>query len=263
MTLRRAIASASLLLLVQGHALAAAAYVAIPGGELRTVLPPDAKDTPARVSPMLMRSMPVSNAEFMNFVAQNQQWRRDRTATSLADKSYLAHWAAPDSLGTQAQPDQPVTQVSWFAASAYCESEQGRLPLWHEWEWVAAADETRYDARADPAWRERILSWYARPGSSKLPPVGHTARNAYGIYDLHGVVWEWVEDHAGIMVSSDNREQGDPDLLKFCGAGALSVNDRENYAVLMRLALLSSLQAAQTTRNLGFRCVRESRETVK
>jgi formylglycine-generating enzyme required for sulfatase activity len=60
------------------------------------------------------------------------------------------------------------------------------------------------------------------------------------------------------MVSSDNREQGDPDLLKYCGAGALSVADRENYAVLMRTALLSSLRAADTTRNLGFRCARDA-----
>jgi formylglycine-generating enzyme required for sulfatase activity len=70
-------------------------------------------------------------------------------------------------------------------------------------------------------------------------------------------MWEWVEDFAGLMISADNREQGDPNLLKFCGAGALSTQDRENYGILMRVALLSSLQAANTTRNLGFRCARD------
>jgi formylglycine-generating enzyme required for sulfatase activity len=64
------------------------------------------------------------------------------------------------------------------------------------------------------------------------------------------------------MVSGDNREQGDADLLRFCGAGALSVTDRENYAILMRTALLSSLKANSTTRNLGFRCARDSRRTT-
>jgi len=44
-----------------------------------------------------------------------------------------------------------------------------------------------------------------------------------------------------------------------CGAGALSINDRENYAVLMRVAMLSALNGADTTMNLGFRCVREVR----
>ena len=52
------------------------------------------------------------------------------------------------------------------------------------------------------------------------------------------------------------RTQGDADLLKFCGAGAINIIDRDSYAVLMRIALLSSLNAADTTSTLGFRCVR-------
>jgi formylglycine-generating enzyme required for sulfatase activity len=59
-------------------------------------------------------------------------------------------------------------------------------------------------------------------------------------------------------VSSDSRNQGDPDKLKFCGAGALSVSDRDDYAVLMRLAMLSSLEADYTTANLGFRCAADA-----
>ena len=71
---------------------------------------------------------------------------------------------------------------------------------------------------------------------------------------MQGLVWEWVEDFNALMVGADSREQGDPDLLKFCGSGALSIQDRENYAVAMRVAFLSSLQAHDTTINLGFRC---------
>jgi formylglycine-generating enzyme required for sulfatase activity len=67
-------------------------------------------------------------------------------------------------------------------------------------------------------------------------------------------VWEWVEDFNALLVSADSREQGDPDQLKFCGAGALSIQDRSNYAVAMRVAFLSALQAHDTTINLGFRC---------
>jgi formylglycine-generating enzyme len=85
----------------------------------------------------------------------------------------------------------------------------------------------------------------------------------YGIYDLHGLVWEWVEDFNALMISGDNREQGDPDLAKFCGAGALSVTDRENYAVLMRVSMLSSLQANYTTKNLGFRCAQDTAKVAR
>ena len=138
-------------------------------------------------------------------------------------------------------------------------SAQGaRLPTWNEWEYAAAADETHRDARQDPAWRERILGWYSRSSRDALPSVGLQAPNAYGVHDLHGLVWEWTEDSSSLMVDSDNRTQGDPDKGKFCGAGALSMDDRENYAVLMRVAMLSSLEGRDTTANLGFRCARSA-----
>jgi len=63
-----------------------------------------------------------------------------------------------------------------------------------------------------------------------------------------------VEDFGSLMVSGDSRVQGDPDKLAFCGAGALSAQDRDNYPILMRIAYLSALQARSTGRVLGFRC---------
>ena len=88
-----------------------------------------------------------------------------------------------------------------------------------------------------------------------MAAVGGEA-NAYGMQNVHGPVWEWVDDFNALLVSVDSRTQGDPDKLQFCGAGAISLKDRDNYAVLMRIALLSSLGAADTTNNLGFRCAR-------
>ena len=58
-----------------------------------------------------------------------------------------------------------------------------------------------------------------------------------------------------MMVSADNREQGDPDLNRFCGTGALTLEQKENYAMLMRVATLSSMQASYTSSSMGFRCV--------
>jgi formylglycine-generating enzyme required for sulfatase activity len=231
----------------------AAEYARIGGGSFASVLPPDGKSAPAAVASFRLRTLPITNGEFLAFVRAHPQWRRDDVASIFADDQYLAHWTGALQLRDD-QRQQPVTHVSWFAAAAFCESEHARLPSWYEFEFAAAADETRADARGDPAWRERILDWYARPSTAALPDVGGSAANVYGIHDMHGLVWEWVSDYASLMVSGDNRDQGDPDLLKFCGAGALSTQDRENYAVLMRIALLSSLKAADTTANLGFRC---------
>jgi formylglycine-generating enzyme required for sulfatase activity len=250
----RALALACLGLLLALPA-AAAEYAALPGGTFTSVLPADGKAAPAQVAPFRLRTELVTNAEFLAFVKAHPAWRRDKVARILADARYLTQWASADTLGDEVLPRQPVTRVSWFAAQAYCESERARLPSWYEWEFAAAADATRRDARADPAWRESILGWYSRPSTTALPQIGGAA-NIYGVRDINGLVWEWVDDFNALMVASDSRDQGDPDLLKFCGAGALSMQEKENYAVLMRIAMLSALKAADTTNNMGFRCAK-------
>lgn len=231
-------------------------YAKLPGGAYSSALKYEDSGSGVRVAPFALMSRPVTNAEFLAFVRQHPQWRRDSVAGVFAESRYLSQWAGPTQPGPGALPHQPVVWVSWFAASAYCKAQGAHLPTWAQWEYAAAADERRTDARRDPAWRERILAWYAQSSKHALPMVGQQRPNAYGVHDLHGLVWEWTEDFSALLVSADNREQGAPDRLKFCGAVALSVNDRDNYAVLMRVAMLSSLDAADATANLGFRCAR-------
>ena len=238
-------------------AVAETGFVRIAGGDFATTIKYEDVRGASRIAAFEIMQRPVTNAEFLAFVKGHPAWRRDQVAPVFAGPDYLAHWRAATRLAPGRQGAQPVTRVSWFAASAYCAAAGARLPRWIEWEYVAAADALRHDARTDPAWRERILAWYARPASSALPKAGAQAPNAYGIRDLHGVVWEWVDDHGAMLVDADNRNQGDGARGRFCGAAALAANDRSNYAVLMRVAMLSSLEAADSTTSLGFRCVKE------
>jgi len=230
-------------------------YIPVPAGTLASVISNDADNAPVPIQAFAMRIAPVSKGEMLRFVVANPQWQRDRVARTFADEGYLQDWRSPLGLADGHAAAEPAVNVSWFAAEAYCESEGGRLPTWYEWEYIAAADATRRDARGDPAWLARILGWYARPAGSALPAVGGAA-NVYGVRDMHGLVWEWVDDFNALLVDSDSRSGDDPDKLKFCGAGAINLQDRQNYAVLMRIALLSSLNAADSTTSLGFRCVR-------
>lgn len=232
-------------------------WVTLPGGPFRSAMALDQPSLNAPVRPFRLMDTVVTNRQFLEFVRANPQWQRSQVPTALAESRYLSHWQTATQLGPAALPDRPVVWVSWFAASAYCKAQGARLPTWTEWEYAAAADETRRDARADPAWRERILNWYAAPSTDALPAAGLDAANVYGVRDLHGMVWEWVDDYSALLVSPDNREQGDPDQLRFCGAGALTAADRDNYAILMRIAMLSSLEGADATAHLGFRCARE------
>jgi formylglycine-generating enzyme required for sulfatase activity len=242
------------LLLCLAGACAAAERLPIGPAELDSVLSTGAGQPPVHVNRFVLDRLPVTNGEFLLFVRTHPQWQRGHAPTLFADDDYLSHWAGPDALGAATQADQPVTRVSWFAARAYCEAAGGRLPDWQEWELAAAASEHLEDARKDPAWRERILDWYSQPASKPLARVGLGPPDTHGVQDLHGLVWEWVEDFNSLIVSGDSRNQGDPDKLKFCGAGALSLQGRDNFAILMRIAFLSSLEARSSARSLGFRC---------
>lgn len=218
--------------------------VTIGPGTYRPLFPASKGETEVAVAAFRLDRDPVTNAEFAAFVAANPKWRRDRIKPLFADRDYLSEL-------TTAPPGAPVVRVSWFAARAYCAAAGGRLPIEREWELAAAASATVKDASRDPAWAAQILAWYAEPTLAVLPDAGSGAPNAWGVRDLHGLVWEWIEDFSAALVSGDDRGDG-RDM--FCGGGSSRAADPTAYAAFMRLAYRSSLRASYTTPNLGFRC---------
>jgi len=229
--------------------------VRVEGGTYRPFYPPSPKEKEIPVKTFWMDKYPVTHSDFLVFVKAHPEWRRDRIKKIFRDKSYLSQWKDPTTLGPQIQEQQPVTQVSWFAAKAYCESQDKRLPTENEWEYAASASEKEANSRSDMEWRNRILDWYARPAPKTLPEVGKGVPNFWGVYDMHGLIWEWVLDFNSSLISSDNRENAQsPDKTRFCGAGALVATEKDDYASFMRIAFRSSLKASYTTGNLGFRC---------
>lgn len=232
-------------------------YVVIPGGSFRSVLPVAENQNTVAVSQFELATRPVTNREYLEFILRHPQWQRGTASALFVGGGYLSAWQSSLVPGKQVLPNAPVTQVSWFAAQAYCEAQGARLPTWYEWEYASAANATHRDARDDPAWRQHILAWYSKPNPEQWPAVGQGTPNAYGVWDMHGLVWEWVLNYNAMLVSADSREQTGADKLQFCGAGALGVEDKDNYATLMRIAYLSALHADYTTANLGFRCARD------
>jgi formylglycine-generating enzyme required for sulfatase activity len=151
--------------------------------------------------------------------------------------------------------------------------------LWNEWEFAAAADGRVADARQDPAWRQKALEWFSRTPGYPLSAVGQAAPNIYGIHDLHGLIWEWVDDfdllfasasgaadhnagmahqasHSGHPADPESTSMSPGAMAMSCGGPALALADPENYPTILRLAMLASLQRNSATANLGFRCVR-------
>jgi formylglycine-generating enzyme required for sulfatase activity len=220
-------------------------------GQLRPVYLPEKDLTEVRVEGFLLDRTAVTNAQFLAFVKAHPAWRREQVKPLFAEDNYLARWAAPMRLGPAAPPDAPVVQVSWFAARAYCEARGARLPTENEWEYAAQS------GMRDPQMLARILSWYGEPTPKVLPAVGQGAPSPEGVRDLHGLVWEWVEDFNDTLVSADSRAGDDSNRLGFCGAGALAAGNRSDYAGFMRVAFRSSLEGRFTLSNLGFRCAQD------
>ncbi len=137
-----------------------AGYRDIPGGAFRSSVRFEETSATQNVAAFSLMARPVSNAQFAAFLARNPQWRRDRVPAIFSSPGYLGHWARPDAPGEGLDPQAPVTHVNWYAADAYCRAEQARLPTFLEWEYAAAADATRRDARGDRAWRLPLWDEY-------------------------------------------------------------------------------------------------------
>lgn len=208
------------------------------------------------VTDFSMDVYPVTNDQYIQFLKVNPVWRRSSVKEIFADGQYLSNWANDTAYYENMNGLSPVTTISWFAARAYCACLGKRLPTIDEWEYVAMANESISDARTLDSYNQYILHQYEKP-QSYLDKIGTSPRNFWGLYDLHGLVWEWTEDFNSVMISGESRKDGnnDPDL--FCGSGSLGSNDLMNYAAFMRYAFRGSLKANYSIRNLGFRCAKD------
>ncbi len=138
-------------------------------------------------------------------------WNRE-TMEFAMNEEYS--WRSP---GFPQSDSDPVVNVSWNDATAFCEwlsHEEGksyRLPTEAEWEYACRAgtttayfhgDETEGAAKvgnvADAAFEEQFpeLEGFikANDGFAHTSPAGSFAPNAFGLHDMHGNVWEWCAD---------------------------------------------------------------------
>ena len=219
----------------------------IPGGSYRPLYLK--KDTPMiSVKPFQIDKTPVTNAEFAQFVKANPKWQRGNVSVKQAESNYLKQW---DKNGPKtADANKPVTNVSWFAAHAYCAAQGKRLPTNDEWEFVGLASELQANGSNEPSYNRTILSWYEN-GSKGLKNIRQNKPNFYGVYDMHGLIWEWTSDFNSSQITSGTLKAAD-----FCGSGAVNSSDPSNYAAFLRYGIRTSLQPNFVLHNMGFRCAK-------
>lgn len=165
----------------------------------------DSLDRPhvAQVEPFYIKETPVTRAQYRSFLAQSEYWREDNRETLIergqATADYLSSWGYYDADGNPAldrtDGQLPANEISYYAAAAYSEwltrqlppRLQGwrvRLPYEAEYEWAVAANGS-----------EGYEAGFRRSREQNQPyPVAQFAAGQYGVYDLLGNVWEWMED---------------------------------------------------------------------
>ena len=204
----------------------------------------DKNEPDQQIGALNVDKFPVTNHDFQNYLKTHPEWRKSSRKEIFAGASYLEHWES-EMFFSKEKTWLPVTNVSWFAARQYCESQKKRLMTIAEWEFVSNAQ--------DPAVLGLILGWYGKT-NEKLSAVHKGSINSFGLVGMHGLIWEWVEDFSTAIVAGDSRSSNETNGAMFCGSGSLNVKDPSQYATFMRFAHRSSLKANSTGRNLGFRC---------
>ena len=103
-------------------------------------------------------------------------------------------------VGFAQDDDHPVLNVTWNDAVAMArwlsEREHAiyRLPTEAEWEYACRAGTTNFFSFGDPATEADKYAWTMENSSGTSHPVGQKLPNPWGLYDMHGNVWEWCSD---------------------------------------------------------------------
>ena len=164
--------------------------VAIPGGSFHmgnlsddSTIFSDPAHT-VSISPFQMGMYKVTVGQFRAFVA---------------DSGYDAgtDWDSP---GFTQDDTHPVVCVNYNDAQAFIRwlnaktGDNYRLPTEAEWEYAARAGTTSRYSWGDSKRQAGAYAWYSKNSEGRTHAVGGKKPNPWGLYDMHGNVWEWVQD---------------------------------------------------------------------
>jgi formylglycine-generating enzyme required for sulfatase activity len=195
------------------------------------------------------------------------EWRVFARATGWRPSGDV-NWEAPGFAQTERHP---VVGINWFDALKYVRwlseatGRSYRLPSEAEWEYACRADTRTPFSCGDTISTEQAnydgnFTWNGGPRGEYrrgTTPAGMFAPNPWGLFDMHGNVWEWVQDvvhdnYEGAPLDGSAWEEGGDQARRILRGGSWLYNPR-----YLRSALRNGFSAVLSNDIVGFRVVRE------
>ena len=200
----------------------------------------------------------ITKAFYMQTTEVTQaQWKAVMGTTPWLGKKYVKSNC----------PNCPAVYISWEDANAYIiklnHKEGGsnyRLPTEAEWEYAARAGHQTAYCFGDDTSRLDDYAWFSQntwdEGDKYAHPVGEKKSNNWGLYDIHGNIWEWVQDwyQKSYYQSSSTTNPICKDNAS--GSRVLRGGSWLNKPWELRLALRGRRRPTNQNNNQGFRLVR-------
>lgn len=247
--------------------IAVALTLALLVGGTGTAVPPRAGATDVRAHPAGIEMVALPGGEFvMGAGGTGLAPRHVRVAPFEIGRYEVtqAQWQAV--LGRNRSkfkdPRRPVEQVTWLEVQEFIQAlnrREGtthyRLPTEAEWEYAARAGATTAWHFGDDATLLARHAWFGGAPGSGTRAVGGRQPNAWGLFDMHGNVWEWVQD-----CWHDNYDGAPADAGVFpggdCNHRVVRGGGWDSAPAYLHAAERGSLQAGLHDINVGFRLAR-------
>lgn len=249
-----------------------------------------------RVSDFLIDKYEVSNTQFSQFVEQtNYKTEAEKYGDSFVVEYFLsyevqagitqavasspwwlpvkgANWRQPEGEGSSIEDrmDHPVVHVSWNDAFTFCRWSGKRLPTESEWEYAARGGLSRrlfpWGNKENPHEEHWMNIWQGEfptnnteeDGYAGTAPIHSFPPNAFGLHNMVGNVWEWVNDwwttsHTTEMKQNPQGPVIGTDKVKKGG----SFMCHRDYCYRYRCSARSQNTPDSSASNLGFRCAKD------